>query len=308
MQHNTARTSDIMHSCLETAVKQAIDFVLIQELSIRFENNIAITVSHSAYYCILSTSSDNIRLRVAVFARKLSNYKFCHRTDLTSDSDIIIIDVSGSNIKTFQIINIYNEKNLNTESDISYTAERSLQYIDLTMKTLVTEDFNAHHSWWNSSITSSKNTNSLISWLKSNNFELVNESDIQTCSRSNNSVINLAFITKKLYSQVSDWCVDEINASESDHEIIVFNIRIKATELIDNSLCSDFFNFNKADWKLFSEEILVQAQDIDFSYLHSDCSCVNDLNFAAKTLYNIIYAAAEKSISKRRFSDKSKSW
>src|SRR5947207_5587076 len=146
MQHNTARTSDIMHSCLETAVKQAIDFVLIQELSIRFENNIVITLFHSAYYCILSIYSDNIRFRIAVFARKLSNYKFCHKTDLTSDSDIIIIDVSGSNIKIFQIINIYNEKSLNTESDISYTAERSLQYIDLTMKTLVTEDFNVHHS------------------------------------------------------------------------------------------------------------------------------------------------------------------
>ena len=146
MQHNTARTSDIMHSCLETAVKQAIDFVLIQEFSIRFENNITITVSHSAYYCILSTSSDNIRLRVAVFARKLSNYKFCHKTDLTSDSDIIIIDVSDSNIKIFQIINIYNEKNLDTESNISYTMKRSLQYIDLTMRTLIIENFNAYYS------------------------------------------------------------------------------------------------------------------------------------------------------------------
>src|SRR5947207_3022147 len=146
MQHNTVRTSDIMHSCLETAVKQAIDFVLIQELSIRFENNIIITVSHSTYYCILSTYSDNIRLRVTVFARKLSNYKFCHRTDLISDSDIIIINVSDSNIKIFQIINIYNKKNLDTESDISYTTEKSLQYIDLTMKTLIVENFNAYHS------------------------------------------------------------------------------------------------------------------------------------------------------------------
>src|SRR5947207_14372311 len=147
MQHNTARTSDIMHSCLETAVKQVIDFVLIKKLSIKFENNIAITVSHSAYYCILPTYSDNIRFRVAVFTRKLSNYKFCHKIDLISDSDIIIINISDSNIKIFQIINIYNEKNLNTESDTSYTAERSLQYIDLTMKTLVARDFNMHHSW-----------------------------------------------------------------------------------------------------------------------------------------------------------------
>ena len=146
MQHNTARTSDIMHSCLETAVKQAIDFVLIQEFSIRFENNIAITVFYSVYHCILSTYSYNIKSRVAIFAKKLSNYKFCHRTDLTADSDIIIIDVSDSNIKIFQIINIYNEKNLDTESNISYTVKRSLQYIDLTMKTLIVENFNAHHS------------------------------------------------------------------------------------------------------------------------------------------------------------------
>src|SRR5205809_2884166 len=109
MQHNTAKTSDIMHSCLETAVKQAINFVLIQEFSIRFENNIAITVFYSVYHCILSTYSYNIKSRVAIFAKKLSNYKFCHRTDLTTDSDIIIINVSDSNVKTFQIINIYNE-------------------------------------------------------------------------------------------------------------------------------------------------------------------------------------------------------
>ena len=146
MQHNTARTSDIMHFCLETVIKQAINFVLIQELSIKFENNITITVFHSVYHCILPTYSHNIRSRVAIFARKLSNYKFCHKTDLTADFDIIIIDVSDSNIKNFQIINIYNEKNLDTESDISYTAERSLQYIDLTMKTLVIENFNAYHS------------------------------------------------------------------------------------------------------------------------------------------------------------------
>src|SRR5437762_14330756 len=99
MQYNTARTSDIMHSCLKTAVKQVIDFVLIQEFSITFENNIAITVSHSAHHYILLPYSNNIRFKVVIFARKLSNYKFCHKTDLTSDSDVIIIDVSDSNIK-----------------------------------------------------------------------------------------------------------------------------------------------------------------------------------------------------------------
>ena len=71
----------------------------------------------------------DIRSRVAVFARKLTNYQFCHRTNLTSDSDMIIIDVSGEDIETFQVINIYNEKSLDSEADNSYTVKRSLQNI-----------------------------------------------------------------------------------------------------------------------------------------------------------------------------------
>jgi len=55
---------------------------------------------------------------------------YCQRIDLTSDSDIIIIDVSSSNINSFQIINIYNEKSLDLDSDQNnYTVKRSLQHI-----------------------------------------------------------------------------------------------------------------------------------------------------------------------------------
>lgn len=146
LQHNTARTSIIMHSCLEIAIKSCIDFVLIQEPWIAFDNNAANTISHPAYYCILPNSYNNIRPRVAIYARKQSNYKFCHRTDLTNDTDIIIIDVFGSNIDTFQIVNIYNEKSLDTESTTSYTIERSLQNLQLFKEILIIEDFNAHHN------------------------------------------------------------------------------------------------------------------------------------------------------------------
>ena len=116
-----------MHSCLEIAIKSSIDFVLIQEFWITINN--IITVSHAAYYCILP-NSQNIRSRVVIYARKQANLTYCQRTDLTSDSDIIIIDVSSSNINTFQIINIYNEKSLDLDSDQSnYTVKRSLQHI-----------------------------------------------------------------------------------------------------------------------------------------------------------------------------------
>ena len=147
MQHNTNRTSNIMQSCLQSALELSIDFVLIQESQIEYENNIAYSITHSSYYCILPENSQNIRPRVAIYARKQSKYQFCHRTDMIKDSDIIVIDVSGSDIDTFQIINIYNEKSLDSESDNSYTVKRSLQNIELTKETLISEDFNAHHSW-----------------------------------------------------------------------------------------------------------------------------------------------------------------
>ena len=60
----------------------------------------------------------------------------------------------------------------------------------------------------------------------------------------------------------------------------------------------------KANWKLFSEKILSQVKYIDFSYLdYSD-----DLNTAAKELQNLVYTAANKSIVKRKFFEKSKPW
>ena len=66
---------------------------------------------------------------------------------MTSDSDIIIIDVSSSNINTFQIINIYNEKSLDLDSDEnSYTVKRNFQHIQLSKETLIAGDFNAHHN------------------------------------------------------------------------------------------------------------------------------------------------------------------
>jgi Endonuclease-reverse transcriptase len=248
IQHNTARTSNVMYSVLEIAKESATDFVLIQEPSVAFDNNNnVIIISHSTYNCILPRISNNIRSRVAIYAKKQSVYKFCQRTDLTADSDIIIIDVSGPNIETFQIINIYNEKSLNPDSDSTdYTVKRSLHNIQITKETVICGDFNAHHSWWNSSIVNSVRSDSLISWLNLYNFDLISESDIATFHRSSaHSVIDLTFATKNL--QIFDWHIDDFNATGSDHELIKFNIRTKAAELADNLACSDFFNFKKAD-------------------------------------------------------------
>ena len=64
---------------------------------------------------------------------------------MTDNTDILIIDISGPDIDSFQIINVYNEKGLDTNT--SYIIERSLQNLQLSKETLIVGDFNAYHSW-----------------------------------------------------------------------------------------------------------------------------------------------------------------
>jgi hypothetical protein len=84
MQHNAAKIDNVMHTTLELAKESNIDFVLIQEPFIAFQNNTILHISHPSYHCILPSISNNIRPRVAIYARKQSRYNFCHRTDMTS--------------------------------------------------------------------------------------------------------------------------------------------------------------------------------------------------------------------------------
>src|SRR6266508_1298340 len=109
MQHNCARNTANMHTCLEIGLERNIDFILVQELWIAQDNTYII--SHTAYHTILPEFCD-VRPRVAVFAKKDSIHQFCYRSDLCKDSDIIILDILNSEIPDFQIMNIYNEKSL----------------------------------------------------------------------------------------------------------------------------------------------------------------------------------------------------
>ena len=77
--------------CLEYGIESKLDFILFQEPWVAKDN--ITTISHSAFYCIMP-ESQNIRPRVIIFARKQSRYQFCLRSDLCSDSDLLIIDIT----------------------------------------------------------------------------------------------------------------------------------------------------------------------------------------------------------------------
>ncbi len=176
IQHNTNKNPHVMHTCLDYAIKLKIDFVAFQEPYIAKDN--IIIISHSAFYCILP-STQNIRPRVMIFARKQSRFDFCLRSDICTDNDVLIIDIidkTNSYLETIQLINIYNEKSLK-EDYTKYIVKRKLHEIISNKNTILCGDLNAHHSWWNSTITNSKNANDLIDWLEKYDFDLLNKPD-----------------------------------------------------------------------------------------------------------------------------------
>src|SRR5216117_1075515 len=112
LQQNIDKNDSRMHICLQINLKLNIKFVLFQEFFVNI--NIMTIISHSAYYYIMS-ESEEIRSRIMIFAKKSSRFQFCQKSDICSDTDMIIIDINdslNSETEVIQLINIYNEKSL----------------------------------------------------------------------------------------------------------------------------------------------------------------------------------------------------
>ena len=106
-----------MHICLKINLELKIDYILFQEPFVNMET--MTTISHSAYYCIIP-ESEKIRPRVMIFAKKSSRFQFCQRSNICSNTDILIIDINDSvnpNAEVIQLINVYNEKSLAKNSN-----------------------------------------------------------------------------------------------------------------------------------------------------------------------------------------------
>ena len=305
LQHNCARSTNTMISCLEYDLENKIDIICMQESWI--ESN-QITISHSAFNRILSEQNEDEshKQRVITFVSKSFQYSVTSRSDLCSDTNIQILNISGTNIENFSILNVYNEKCQKTNSN-EYTIERKLITIELSQNSIICDDFNAHHRWWNSRIESSIKANSLIEWLNKFNCELINISDEYTFTReTSNSVIDLTFATSTLASKIINWSINEDAETDSDHEVIVFSINVENIETVNNSM-TDAYNTQKTNWKKFESyfkdnHAVIKNQMIK---LMKNLTTKN-LNEEAELLRDKIIEISNQAISKRRSCDKFK--
>ena len=261
LQQNINKNSSKIHTYLQISLELNIDFILFQEPFINTDS--MTTISHSAYYCIMP-ESEEIRPRVMIFAKKNSRFQFCQRSDICSDTDILIIDINNSlnpNTENIQLINIYNKKSL-SENNNKQTVKRSLQNIIPAKNTIVCEDFNSHYSWQNSAVSDSdsRKAANLVKWLKKFQFDLQNEPDNGTFHKDNlvrASVIDLVFSTNNISQYISWWKDSEYDIS-SQHDIIFFSIARESDILVKNPVYICQYNFEKANWKSLIEDILAE--------------------------------------------------
>jgi len=105
-----------------------------------------------------------------------------------------------------------------------------------------------------------------------------------------------------------NWEIDEDKVSDSDHELILFSINIDNDNLIENSIYNSQYNFEKADWKIFAEELILQSNKEEFASKINILQISREmLEIEAEKLRDIITIAANKAISKKRIHEKSKS-
>ncbi len=82
--------------------------------------------------------------RVMTFVSKSFKFSVTSRSNLYSNTNIQILNISETDIEDFTILNVYNEKSQKSNSN-KYAIERKLKTIELTKNLIICNDFNAHH-------------------------------------------------------------------------------------------------------------------------------------------------------------------
>ena len=84
-----------------------------------------------------------------IFTRKQSRFDFYLKSNIYINNDILIINIinkTNNFSKTIQVINIYNEKLLETDCN-KYIVKRKLHEIMPDKNIILYDDLNIYHSW-----------------------------------------------------------------------------------------------------------------------------------------------------------------
>ena len=191
------------------------------------------------------------------------------------DPDCLIIDINNENSK-IQVINIYNEKDLNGTG--TFTMDRGLLLNPLYQHSIVLGDFNTHHPWWDPLHDKSPAADDLVEWITTSNLLLLNEPGIGTFYRPHMeipTVIDLTLTTSNLVDKIQDW--QTLPDIGSDHYGILFNIINTSTTSVNNIINSRF-DTKRADWELFKKTLSLKIAKSTISTQIDDLTNLSNLS------------------------------
>lgn len=322
LQINLNRSAVATESALDLAIGLEVGIIAVQEPwvfpSLNNDYTTTRSVVHQGYTQILPNHG-SLRPRTLFYISKaLSFISIAH--DSPQDPDCLIIDINKGNSK-IQLINIYNEKDLNGAG--IYTIDRGLIPSPLYQYSIILGDFNTHHPWWDPLHDKSPNADNLVDWITASNLQLLNSPGIGTFYRPHMetpTVIDLTLNTSSLVNQIQDW--QTLPDLGSDHFGILFSIT-SATSTTSTNSANTRFNTKLADWDLFKKSLVLKISEssllsqLDLNRgLREDLSNLGlqpddldqKMDLMASTLTKAIIDASNASIPRTSTSAKSKPW
>ena len=312
-QHNVDKGKDITQSLFEVSLHSKSDFIFLQEPHVYFNSTAQSfsTLSHPPFNSILPLSTVGLRPRLVTYVNRNSPYEITSRTDIISDPDMQIFEVT-THLESFLIIHVYNEKPT-SPGETHTTLQRLFQaQIQINMPFLLLGDLNLHHSWWNPMVSNpSSQATELFQFLKGFEANLLVEPEVieefgGTFHRSNTrntSIIDLAFSAgfKKLEWQ--NWRYGE--STGSDHEVILFEATFPPQKFQPSCLPPSF-NLKKANWKRFGESL--SSLETKYTALLHEAIEARNTDQIAFLFGDIILQATKGAIPRCRPTSYSKSW
>ena len=160
------------------------------------------------------------------------------RTDLIQHLNIIVLEVRSRDLNLL-VVNVYNDENC---SALDVLLQSSLP----PLPTIITGDFNLHHPAWSLPHTpESTRSDSLIHWMETNGFILLNEPEQITFEQGlSTSVLDLTWASQSALNKVTDWTIHTNASFSSDHKPVTWRYG-KAPNPPDES--APKFNFKEGE-------------------------------------------------------------
>ena len=289
-QINTARTATANEDLLLYAQRERIDVALMQEPYVRRGRLVGLEASPIRIILspgVQQRGAQNILhgAAIVVFNPALT---VLARNDLTCDN-FAVATISAENDKEINLISAY-FKYREPTAGLTETLRRIKRACG--ERTLIGADINAFSRNWFSRVTDRRGL-IVEDMIAEEHLILANKRDpLFTFSgpRGENN-IDITLSTKDIAREIEGWEVIDGEIT-SDHRVIRYNIG--RGESFRNLKSKARYVTNKADWDLFSAELVLQLSIVDDDLRYAD------LEDRTELLMQAIKKAADKAIPKRK--------